>query len=304
MTTRIAVIAVGLCSVAIVHVYAQASSTPVQPRQTFEVASVKPNKSGEPRVMVRAEPGGRFTATNVTLRLLIRNAYGITEDSRIVDAPGWISVERFDVVAKAAPDVPPLIPGQGATGPMNLMLQALLEDRFQLRLHRESRELPVYVLVFPTTERRLGPRLTPTTVDCAALLAKLYPATGPAPPPSPFVPGQPPPCGSTGGPGQILAQGMTMAQLASNLSSRVNRVVVDKTGMPGDFDLNLEWMPDQFQGAGPLGAFPGAPPSRSSDAQGPSIYTALQEQLGLKLESTREAVDVLVVDRVEPPTLD
>jgi len=96
---------------------------------------------------------------------------------------------------------------------------------------------------------------------------------------------------------------MTMAQLASNLSSRVNRVVVDKTGMTGNFDLNLEWTPDQFQGAGPLGAFPGAPP-RGSDTQGPSIYTALQEQLGLKLESTREAVDVLVVDRVEPPTPD
>jgi len=304
MKTRIAVIAVALCSVAIVNVYAQVSSSmPVQPRQTFEVASVKPNKSGEPRVMVRAEPGGRFTATNVTLRVLIRNAYGITEDSRIVDAPGWIGVERFDVAAKAPADVPPMIPGQAATGPMNLMLQTLLEDRFQLRLHRESRELSVYVLVFSTNDQKRGPRLTPTTVDCAAILAKLYPTTGPAPQSPPFVPGQPPPCGSTGGPGQILAQGMTMAQLASNLSSRVNRVVVDKTGMTGNFDLNLEWTPDQFQGAGPLGAFPGAPP-RGSDTQGPSIYTALQEQLGLKLESTREAVDVLVVDRVEPPTPD
>ncbi len=305
MKTRIAVVAVSLCSVAIVHVSTQASSTPVQARQTFEVASVKPNKSGEPRVMLRAEPGGRFTATNVTLRVLIRNAYGITEDSRIVDAPGWIGVERFDVVAKAPADVPPMLPGQAATGPMNLMLQSLLEDRFQLRAHRESRELPTYVLVFSTSDRKRGPRLMPTAVDCAAILAKLYPATGPAPPPPPFVPGQPPPCGSTGGPGQILAQGMTMTQLASNLSSRVNRVVVDKTGLTGNFDLNLEWTPDQFQGAGPLGALPGAPPrGTGADTQGPSIYTALQEQLGLKLESAREAVDVLVIDRVEPPTPD
>ena len=186
---------------------------------------------------------------------------------------------------------------------MNLMLQALLEDRFQLRLHRESRELPLYVLTFTTTDRRLGPRLTPTTVDCAEILATLYPATGPAPPRPSFVPGQAPPCGSTGGPGQILAQGMTMAQLASNLSSRVNRVVVDKTGMTGNFDLHLEWMPDQVQGPGTLGALPGAPPP-SPDTQGASIYTALQEQLGLKLESTRGPVDVLVVDRVEPPTPD
>lgn len=304
MTRKIGIIAVGLWAVANVRVSVQTSlSAPVQQRLTFEAASVKPNKSGEPRVMVRAEPGGRFTATNVPLRVLIRNAYGITEDSRIVDAPGWIGVERFDVVAKAPADVPPMIPGQGVVGPMNLMLQALLEDRFQLRLHRESRELPLYVLTFTTTDRRRGPRLTPTTVDCAEILAKLYPATGPAAPPPPFVPGQAPPCGSTGGPGQILAQGMTMAQLASNLSSRVNRVVVDKTGMTGNFDLNLEWMPDQFQGPGTLGALPGAPPP-SPDTQGASIYTALQEQLGLKLESTRGPVDVLVVDRVEPPTPD
>jgi uncharacterized protein (TIGR03435 family) len=303
MKTRIAIIAVGLWAVANVAVYVQtSSSTPVQQRLTFEAASVKPNTSGEPRVMVRAEPGSRFTATNVPLRVLIRNAYGISEDSRIVDAPGWIGVERFDAVAKAPADVPPMIPGQGV-GPMNLMLQALLEDRFQLRLHRESRELPLYVLTFTTTDRRRGPRLTPTTVDCAEILAKLYPATGPAPPRPPFVPGQPPPCGSTGGPGQILAQGMTMAQLASNLSSRVNRVVVDKTGMTGQFDLNLEWMPDQFQGPGTLGALPGTPPP-SPDTQGVSIYTALQEQLGLKLASTKGPVDVLVVDRVEPLTPD
>jgi len=96
---------------------------------------------------------------------------------------------------------------------------------------------------------------------------------------------------------------MTMAQLASNLSSRVNRVVVDKTGLIGNFDINLEWMPDQFQGAGPLGALPGAPPP-SSDTQAPSIYTALQELMGLKLESTKGPVDVLVVDRINLPTPD
>ena len=283
---------------AFVAVHAQAPTA----RPTFEVASVKPNRSGEPRVMIRSEPGGRFTATNVPLRVLIRNAYGITEDSRIVDAPGWVGSERFDIVAKASSEVPSLIPG-GAVGPMNLMLQALLEDRFRLGVHRETRELPLYVLSIAAADRRLGPRLTRTTVDCVAILAKLYPPNGPAAPPPPFVPGQPPPCGSTGGPGQVLAQGMTIAQLASNLSGRVNRVVVDKTGLTGNFDINLEWMPDQFQGAGPLGALPGAPPSLP-DGAGPSIYTALQEQLGLKLDSTKGPADVLVIDRVEQPTPD
>ena len=111
------------------RVQAQAAAST---RVAFEVASVKPNKSGEPRVMIRTEPGGRFTATNVPLRVLIRNAYGISEDSQIVDAPGWIGSERFDVVARAPGDVPPLVPGD-AIGPMNRMLQALLEDRFRLK---------------------------------------------------------------------------------------------------------------------------------------------------------------------------
>ena len=114
MKTRVAIIAGALWGAANVGVDAQTSSPPpVQQRLTFEAASVKPNKSGEPRVMVRAEPGGRFTATNVPLRVLIRNAYGVSEDPRIIDAPGWIGVERFDVVAKAPADVPPMIPGQG-----------------------------------------------------------------------------------------------------------------------------------------------------------------------------------------------
>jgi uncharacterized protein (TIGR03435 family) len=303
-TSIAAIVSLGLLGGTAITFRVDAQSlSPAQLRLTFEVASVKPNKSGEPRVMIRTEPGGRFTAINVTPRLLIRNAYGITEDSRIVDAPGWTGVERFDLVAKAPADVPPMIPGQAATGPMNLMLQALLEDRFGLRVHRESRDLPLYVLAFTTSDRRPGVRLTPTAVDCAAILATLYPATGPAPPPPPVVPGQAPRCGSTGGPGQILAQGMTMGQLASNLASRVNRVVRDTTGLTGHFDIHLEWTPDQFQGAGPLGALPGAPPP-SSDTQGPSIFTALQEQLGLKLESSKGPVDVLVIDRIEPPTPD
>lgn len=289
-----------LLVVSLAAAYAQAPAT----RPAFEVASVKPNKSGEPRVMIRTEPGGRFTATNVPLRVLIRNAYGITEDARIVDAPGWITSDRFDIVARPPGGTQPLIPG-GAIGPMNLMLQALLEERFRLAVHRETRELPMYALALGGSEPKFGPRFRRTAVDCVEVLAKLYPPGGPPAPPPPFTPGQPPPCGSTGGPGQILAQGMTMTQLASNLASRVSRVVADRTGLSGDFDINLEWMPDQFQGAGPLGALPGAPPPPPpADTTGPSIFTALQEQLGLKLESTKGPVDVLVIDRVEQPTPD
>ena len=142
---------------------------------------------------------------------------------------------------------------------MNRMLQALLEDRFRLSVHRETKELPVYVLAVAAADRKLGPRLTQTRVDCVAVLAQTLSAERAGCSSPPFVPGQPPPCGSTGGVGQILAQGMTIAQLAANLSGRVNRVVVDKTELAGNFDINLEWTPDQFQGPGPLGALPGAP---------------------------------------------
>lgn len=272
-------------------------------RPAFEVASVKPNTSGEPRVMIRTEPGGRFVAVNVPLRVLIRNAYGIAEDSRIVGAPAWIDSARFDVTAAPPDGTAALIPG-GAVGPMNLMLQSLLEDRFRLTVRREMRELPIYVLT-RTGGGTPGPRLQPTAVDCVEILARLYPppGRGPAPPQPPFVPGQPPPCGSTGGPGRLIAQGMTMTQLAANLAGRVQRIVVDKTGLPGNFDLDLEWTPDSFQGAGALGTLPGAPPP-AVDGTGASIFTALREQLGLTLDATRGPADVLVIERVEQPTPD
>jgi uncharacterized protein (TIGR03435 family) len=285
---------------------AAAAAAPAQP-PVFEVASVKPNKSGEQRVMIRTGEGGRFIATNVPLRVLIRSAFGLQEDSQIADAPSWIASDRFDIAAKAGNDLAPLIPGD-PIGPTGLMLQALLAERFRLSVHRETREIPIYVLAFTTGERTLGSRLRKTTVDCAAILAKLFPpgGRGNAGPPPPLAPGQAPPCGSTGGPGRILAQGMTMAQFASIVSGRVNRLVVDKTGLAGTFDLDLEWMPDQFQGSGPLGPLPGAgvPPSSPPDTAGSSIFTALQEQLGLKLESTKGPVEMLVIDHVEQPTPD
>jgi uncharacterized protein (TIGR03435 family) len=276
-----------------------------QSRPAFEVASVKPNASGEPRVMIRTEPNGRFTVVNVPLRVLIRTAYGIAEDSRIVAAPGWIDSARFDIVAKPPEGTAPLTPG-GAVGPMNLMLQSLLEDRFRLSVRREVRELPLLVLTSSGGSRTPGPKLRRTAVNCAEILAKLFPppGSGPAPPQPAVPPGDAPPCGSSGGPGRIVAQGMTMARLASNLAGRVRQVVVDKTGLEGDFDLELDWTPDQFQGGGALGALPGTPAAPAPDGPGVSIYTALQEQLGLTLQSTRGPVDVLVIERVEQPSPD
>lgn len=280
------------------HLAAQATASgqaPAVPSPTFEVASVKPNKSGQPFVSLGIQPGGRFTATNVPLRLLIRNAYQI-QDFQLVGAPDWVSTDRFDIIAKAEGDVPPSAPG-GPPGPIQFMLRALLAERFNLKMHPERRELPIYAMVLARSDGKLGPQLRPTAVDCAAVQA----ARRGGPPPTPQQPGERLPCGIRIGPGQLTVGSMPMSQLATLLSPSVQRVVVDRTGLSGNFDFDLTWTPDQIpQGPPPAGA-PQLPPI---DPNGPSILTAVQEQLGLKLDSTRGPVDVLVVDNVEKPTPD
>ena len=262
---------------------------------TFEVASVKPNKSGESFVRIGNQPGGRFTATNVPLRLLIRNAYQI-QDFQLIGAPDWVSSDRFDIVAKAEGEVPPTAPG-GPPGPIQFMLRALLAERFNLKMHSERRELPIYALILARSDGKLGAQLRPAAVDCAAIQA----GRRGGPPPAPPQPGERLPCGIRVGPGQLTGGSMPMSQLATLLAPFVQRVVVDRTGLTGNFDFDLTWTPDQIpQGPPPAGA-PLLPPV---DPNGPSILTAVQEQLGLKLDSTNGPVDVLVVDRVEQPTPD
>lgn len=266
------------------------------PRPAFEVASVRPNKSGDGMVRLGIEPGGRFTATNVPLRLLIRNAYQV-QDFQLVDAPDWIRSERFDIVAKAEADVPPG-PIGGPPGPMQLMLQSLLAERFKLVLHTEQRELPIYALVLARSDGRLGSQLRPSTVDCVELIKA---ARGRGGPPPPLAPGERPMCGMRIGPGQLGGGAIPLDTFSGLLSQFVQRVVVDRTGLSGSFDIDLSWTPDQLPQGGPP---PGAPPLPPIDPNGPSIFTAVQEQLGLKLESTRGPVDVLVIDGVQRPTPD
>lgn len=268
---------------------------------TFETASVKPNKSGDGRSGINIQPGGRFVATGVTLQLLIAAAYGeggLLPDFQISGGPNWIGTDRFDIVAKAASD--PLagratLPEPGGAPPgarqMNVMLRALLAERFRLTVHHETRQLPIYELVVARSDGTLGPQLRETTVDCVAAVA----ARGNAPPrpDGPF-------CGTRGGVGRLMLGSVTMSMLATVLSRSVNRTVVDRTGLAGKFDGSLEWTPDQMSTPPPGGAPPGGLPPPPAD--GPSIFTAVQEQLGLKLESARGPVDVLVIDHVERPT--
>jgi uncharacterized protein (TIGR03435 family) len=263
---------------------------------TFEVASVKPNRSGDGRIMLGLQPGGRFTATNVTLGVLIRNAYRV-QDFQIVGGPGWLSSDRFDIVAKAEGDPP--------QDEIQLMMRALLADRFKLAVHNEERELPIYALALARPDGKPGPKLRPSTTDCEALRARgrgAAPPPGPPPGPPSGPPGGPMNCGMRMAPGNFVAGGMPLAQLATTLSQIVGRVVQDRTGLSGQFDFELSFTPEQM----PQGPPPGAngPPLPPIDPNGPSLFTALQEQLGLKLESTKGSVDVLVIDRVEPPTID
>ena len=267
----------------------------------FEVASVKPNKSGEGFIRFGLQPGGRFTAQNVPARELIRFAYNV-QPFQIEGGPGWLNSDRFDVTAKAEGDLPPTGPGQ--SGPVQLMMQNLLADRFKLKVRRETKEMPVYELVLARSDGRLGKQIEPSTVDCVAMRGR---GAGPGgrgpggPPPSPPQPGERPQCGMFMGIGSVGAGDVTIEQLAQLLSQGVRRMVVDKTGLTGRYSFNIEFTPDQMP---PPGAAPPGVQLPAVNPDKPSMFTALQEQLGLKLESARGQVETLVIDSIEQPTPD
>jgi uncharacterized protein (TIGR03435 family) len=270
---------------------------------TFEVASVKPNTSGDGRVQVQNQPGGRFTATNVTLRMLIRQAYQL-QDFQITGGPGWLPDDHFDIVAKAdGTQQDAFVAQQRGAGPtaVQMMIRALLAERFSLVVHNETREMPIYALILARSDGRFGPQLKKSDTDCAALAAAGRGRGRANGPPAAITPGQPMACGIQIGMGSLVMGGASLSQFASSLANFVGRVVLDKTGLAGGFDLNLTWTPDNLPQRPP-----GAPEPLFNgvaiDPNGPSIFTALQEQLGLKLDSQRGPVEVLVIDKAEHPT--
>jgi bla regulator protein blaR1 len=268
-----------MCGVAAV-LSAQLPASPA-----FEVASIKPNKSGDPNGSTNFQTGGRYTARNMAVRALIREAYRL-QGFQIVGGPDWIASDRFDILAKAESDLPNSPDGPPQT--MFLMLRRLLAERFKLAVHNETRELPVYALVMARSDEKMGPQLRQPAIDCSTFDFR----NSPTPPPGGF-------CGGIqSGPGRFIGKGATMRQLALNLSPRVARIVIDKTGLNRAFDFDLEWTSLPVTSDAPATAGP-APADL-----GPSIFTALQEQLGLKLDSQKGPVEVLVIDRVEHPTED
>ena len=267
----------------------------------FEVASIKPNTSGDGRVMMQNQPG-RYIATNVSLRLLIRNAYQL-QDFQITGGPGWVSSDRFDINAKVPDEfrgMAPPAPGSGPS-PLGPMIRALLAERFKLVVHNETKDAPIYALVLARSDGKLGPALKKSETDCAATFgAGPGRGRGPMPPPGPPQPGESIPCGIRIGPGNLLMGGSPLSQFANSLGNFTGRIVLDRTGLTGDYDINLTWTPDQMAQRPP-----GAPDplinGATVDPNGPSLFTAVQEQLGLKLDSQRGSVDVLVIDRAEKP---
>jgi len=251
----------------------------------FTVANVTANTTGAMRVTMQVRPGGEWEATNVTLESMIRLAYRIQE-SQLVGGPAWIYNDRFDIVATSS---------RGAPGPeFGLRMQSLLAERFDLTLHRETRELPVYALVSGSAR---GRRLSPSTFDCSAFARNNQP-------PRPSPPGERPTCGMTAAPGRLTGGGVTMAQMAQTLARYAGRTVIDETGLAGNFDFTLDFKADgALRGRGPGGGLPpGPPPPGAAPASGGvPIFAAVQEQLGLRLDARRAPVDVLVIDSAAPP---
>jgi bla regulator protein BlaR1 len=267
------------------------SQAPAQPRLEFEVASVKKNLSGNQGGSFGARPGGQIVVTNNTLRNIIRNVWNV-QDFQIVGGPEWINQDRWDVNAKAPESLIQQQPQQQQTMQQQqqqllMMMRTMLADRFQLLVHNEKREMPVYAIVLARPDGRFGPQLKRSELDCNALAEAIKRGEATPPPRSPDRPF----CGTRTGAGTIMTSGVQMADFARNLAPSTGRIVLDRTGLTGPFDIELKFTPD------PLGPGVGDP---ATDV--PSLFVAIQEQLGLKLEAVRAPVDVLVIDSAQRPT--
>lgn len=313
VTLEMAVIALAFLTIPLL-----AQTQPGIAERRFEVASVKlqqqtlaevvaANQGNTAvvfeRVGIRTFPGGRLTAGFTTLRALILRAYNI-KDYQLEGGPAWVGSSNFEINAKAS--------GDATTEEFNAMLKALLIERFALRTRTESRQLPQYVLTVARSDGKLGPALKPTSAGCIAEMEARR-----------QNPGQPtttagrlnvrtieemremmrtPSCGASSmfsNPTSTTFStgGMPLTNLVSRLSSELNAPVVDKTGLSGPFDVVLEYEPTRR----PTGA---TSPAAVQDDFAPPLRSALQQQLGLKLEEAKGPVDVLIIESVEQPTPD
>ena len=256
------------------------------PVPAFEVAAIRPSRAdgGFENYQLSS---ARFHAENVPLTALIRFAFDIRSDDQLPKEPAWITQEKFDIDAKVDDSdveaMGKLLPDQKLER-YRLMMQALLEERFKLKVSSHMKELPVYALIVTKS----GAKLTASTVSPEAIAGRV-----------PILAG--------GSKGELHASSVSMALFTQWLSGREdteNRVVIDATGLKGGFDFTLHWTPENahVEQLHEAGAAQGAANLSSQDSSGLSIFTALQEQLGLKLESRKAPVEVLIIDHVELPS--
>ena len=268
---------VTLTTLSLVAPAAMAQDRPVSTEPSFEVVSIKQNLNDDVPEAIALAPDGSVRYTGFRLRTLIAMAYrseGLQRFDQIIGGPSWIGVDRFDIVAKAGDQPDP----KAAPTRVPERLRTLLRDRFRLRAHTDTRSMPAFALVAAGRDRKPGPQLRESTVDCPTAGA---PATDAEPDRW---------CGIRVIGGVIVGRGAPAGQLAGYLSGipAVDRHVTDRTGLTGRNDYRLEYSPAVLEPGG----------------TGPSLFTALNEQLGLALQAERVPLPVLVIDSVEKPTPD
>jgi uncharacterized protein (TIGR03435 family) len=262
----------------------------------FEVASIKRSNAKQRQPSLNILPGGRLNVTSTPLRRLMMFAYDVSPN-QISGASGWMDSERYDVIAQPPEGVisgaigrqaqftkakgkssswTQLPPNNEAARQIREMVQALLAERFQLRVHRQTKELPVYALIVAKN----GPKLTEAKNPNSLRL-------------------------SSEGKGRMAFQGVPMSFLATQLTSMIGRTVLDRTALTSSYDFVLSWTPDENEKKMSKVKNGGGKAALATDkATGPSVFTALQQQIGLKLQSTKGPVEILVVDHAQKPTED
>ncbi|MGH9240182.1 MAG: TIGR03435 family protein [Vicinamibacterales bacterium] len=285
MTWKFAVVLVIIAAAAVAQ-----AQVPAPAPLAFDVASIRPTPPNPPVTTIGAPlPGGRWSPRNVTVLMIVSRAYpDYALRGMIVGGPDWVAERHFDIDARAA--------GTPTPAQYTQMIRQLLVDRFKLKTHTEPRPLDVYSLVLARTDGRLGPGLRPASPECTAELDAArererawLAGSGVLPTAEP-----PPPCNArvSGNNGMMrISGGRSMNELAGELRSWTGLKVVDRTGLRGDYEAELEFDRRATSSV-----------ALNPDSSKPSIFTAVQEQLGLKLERRREPVDVLVIDAIEMPS--
>jgi len=290
MTMRLprALVTLTLAAGAFLRQVAPQAETP----RTFEVVALKPSKDDQPGARLRILPGGRVEFRNTPLSTIIFIAYQLQVFSQIDGLPDWTQAERYDIDAKAGVELPSSV--WAADSPLHQMLQSMLADRSKLAARTERRRQPIYSLVKARSDGRLGPQLTLSSGDCV---------NTPAPPAGAGAQSndQAPRCGLRAAIGYYAGRAVPLQRVADYIASALGRPVVDNTGVRGDVDFELRFRLEPPSGAAAAAA---APPPSSDDPAVPTLTTAVQEQLGLKVVSATAAVDVLVIEHVERPSPD